>query len=329
MAWKDLNTKITHIHTYIHIYIYVLIILQPIAISCLCAAFRRRMLGYSSDGELIGEGDKTSADCCDSKSCLSNRRGSTGSLSFLASHRCRLLDRRSSLWPSGRCCASLSFAQEDPHHLLPSFLPASVRIFYWLTMVNGLFNIDSLRFNWLQPRLVPFLIGKPAHAVSQTHVLKCMHRFLLWFVTNCQTRILVWLTVWVADWLTVYRVAAVLLYGMGFQLSICPHCLTRPSLSLSMCPCPSVKKCRHNHRWSSFSLRLYLCLLEARTCNPLAKTPEWVTKCHEYCERNRIIQSCTQGIKQSPVLHLVLSAVGTARRWQLWLMQQHHIGAHS
>jgi len=41
------------------------------------------------------------------------------------------------------------------------------------------------------------------------------------------------------------------------------------------------------------------------------------------------IQSFTQGIKQSPVLHLVLSAVGTARRWQLWLTQQHHIGAHS
>ena len=145
-------------HTYIYIYIYyiyiiyiyilyIFIILQPIAMSCLCAAFRRRMLGYSSDGELIGEGDKTSADYCDSKSCLSNRRGSTGSLSFLASHRCRLLDRRSYLWPSGRCCASLSFAQEDPHHLLPSFLPASVRIFDCLTMVNGLFNIDSLRLN--------------------------------------------------------------------------------------------------------------------------------------------------------------------------------------
>ena len=252
--------------------------------SCLCAAFRRRMLGYSSDGELIGEGDKTSADYCDSKSCLSNRRGSTGSLSFLASHRCRLLDRRSYLWPSGRCCASLSFAQEDPHHLLPSFLPASVRIFDCLTMVNGLFNIDSLRLNWLQPRLVPFLIGKPAHAVSQTHVFQFMHHFLLWFVTKCQTRILVWLTVWVAGWLAVYRVAAVLLYGVSV---VHLPSLSNSPLSLSMCPCPSMKKCRHNHRWSSFSLRLYLCLLEARTCNPLAKAPKWVTKCHKYCERNR------------------------------------------
>ena len=108
-----------------YICVYIFIILQPIAMSCLCAAFRRRMLGYSSDGELIGEGDKTSVDYCDSKSCLSNRRGSTGSLSFLASHRCRLLDRRSSLWPSGRCCASLSFAQEDPPSLTIIF--ASLR----------------------------------------------------------------------------------------------------------------------------------------------------------------------------------------------------------
>ena len=294
--------------------------------SCLCAAFRRRMLGYSSDGELIGEGDKTSADYCDSKSCLSNRRGSTGSLSFLASHRCRLLDRRSYLWPSGRCCASLSFAQEDPHHLLPSFLPASVRIFDCLTMVNGLFNIDSLRLNWLQPRLVPFLIGKPAHAgVSDT----CIPIYASFSPLICHQ--MSDSDIGVIDCLggrlAGYRVAAVLLYGVSV---VHLPSLSNSPLSLSLCvPVPP---------WRSVDTTIVevhsVCVC---TCASWKQGPviPWqklqseslnVTNTAKEIERR---QSFTQGIKQSPVLHLVLSAVGTARRWQLWLTQQHHIGAHS
>ena len=108
-------------------------------------------------------------------------------------------------------------------------------------MVNDLFNIDRLRLNCLQPRLVPFLIGKPAHAVFQTHVLWIIFSFDLSDhqvsesdigVINCLTGCLV----------------LQLCFCMGFQLSICPLCPTRPtarslflSLYLSICPAGSMK----------------------------------------------------------------------------------------